>query len=218
MKGMSVYILDTMMQSRSEEGYAPCYAVSEWLSRDYNIGAGYYDTRFNSDLTEIYLAAYDRYGGEEYLDVINKYMDFYVSFAKDQGWYWDKGLFVPDYYSRGSGKTHTALNHQLAEMAVLYKCGELLNRPELTELADKMLVAVEESAKDWIKSDHDLHYAVFPDRSFGLQDYDYLTYDDMFNMQEQLEAMGRKRSSAIKRLMDNKKIWMDRQEITRYKK
>lgn len=218
MKGLAVFIIDTMMQSRTAEGYAPCYAVSEWLQTDYNIGTDYYDTRFNSDLAEIYIAAYDRFGGEEFIDALNKYMDYYVSFAGKEGWYWDKGIFVPDYYSEGSIKTHTALNHQLAEMSVLYKCGELLNRPELTELANKMLVAIEESAKYWIKSDHDLYYAVFSDRTFGLQDYDYLTYDDMFNMQKQLEGMGRKRSSGLKRLMDNKKIWMDRQEITLYKK
>ena len=218
MKGLAVFIIDTMMQSRSEEGYAPCYAASEWLQSDYNIRTDYYDTRFNSDLAEIYIAAYQRFGGDEFLDALNKYMDYYVSFADDQGWYWDKGMFIPDYYSKDSSKTHTALNHQLAEMSVLYKCSELLERPELTELADKMLIAIEESAKYWIKSDHDLHYAVFPDRSFGLQDYDYLTYDDMFNMQNQLVGMGRKRSSGLKRLMDNKKIWMDRQEITLYKK
>ncbi len=218
MRGLAVFILDTMMQAQNAEGFWPSLSLSLWLQQDYGIGADYYDTRFNSDLAEVFLAAYESMGGEEFKDALGRYMDFYLELAAEQGWSPGEGLFVPDYYKPGMTKPHTALNHQLAEMSVLYKCGRLLDRPELTELADSMLAAVECTADGWIMPDGDLEYGIFPDGHFGLEDYPYLTYNDLSDMQALLESMGRGRSAGLQKLMDSKKLWMDRNGVTDYKK
>ena len=217
MKDMSLFLMDAMLDNQNEQGYWPSNVVSSWLHEDYGIDGPYYDTRFNSDFVKILMRSCREFGIEEYKEPLRRYFAFYKEFANGQGWELEGGLAVPDYYYPGMTTPHMALNHQLAEIDVLYEAAELLGDGELSALGDTMLAALENSAPQWIKSDNNLHYSVHPDGEYGGQDYPYLTYNDLFDMQNRLQAMGRPRSEALQLLMDAKKAWMDRNGVTGYK-
>lgn len=218
MNDMALYLLDAMLDLQNEDGYWASNVISSWLHSDYGIDGPYYDTRFNSDFVKILMLYYRDTGVEEFLDPLGWYFDFYQQFAETCGWELDGGLAVPDYYYPGMTTPHMALNHQLAEIDVLYEAAELTGRTELAVLGDRMLTAIENSAPRWIRSDSNLHYSIHPDGQLGGQDYPYLTYNDLFEMQAHLEEMGRPRSDALQLLMDAKKTWMDAHGVTGYKK
>jgi len=214
---LMVAMLDVMARQQNELGYFPTLPQSLWLSEDYGIGGGFYDTRFNSDLAEVfYNAAW--LGSAEYDAAMGRYFDFYLSYARTHSTQTGQGLLVWDYYHpSASAPVHTALNHHLAETLTLYHWAERLNRPELRELADQMLQGVEETRADWLDGDGNLHYARYPDGSYGGVEYAYLTYNDLYDLRACLQARGRD-TSALQFLMDSKLDWMRRNGITDYKK
>ena len=218
MKAGALFMIDAMLENQTEEGYWPSNVVSSWLSEDYGIDGSYYDTRFNSDFVKILMHSYSDWEIAELKDVILDYFAFYTGFTEGYGWGLAGGLAVPDYYYPGMTTPHMALNHQLAEIDVLYEAADLFGREDLRELGDRLLTAIEGSASMWIKPDNDLHYSIHPDGELGGQDYPYLTYNDLYVMQEDLRAMGRPDSEALQMLMDHKKLWMDRNGITGYRK
>lgn len=212
---LAVAMLDTMTLQQTEDGFFPTTSQSMWLSNDYGIGPGFYDTRFNSDLMMIFLKWIPQYGGFE--APLNRYLDFYLAYAErchtetqNGGW------LVWDYESPDGRPVHSSLNHQLAEMQVLYQYSDLFGRPELAELADRMLVAIEDTETQWIMEDSNLHYAHLADGSFGKPDYPYLTYNDLYDMQKTLTSRTGARNEALDRLMEAKLAWMQANGVTGY--
>ncbi len=213
-------LLHTMTEQACDKGFLESRAVSGWLSSDYGMDGAYYDTRFNSDFAEHCIKLYNETGADFLTEYLDRYMDFYLGFAASDGWSPEgsEGLFVPDYWMEKEHKTpHTALNHQLAEMSVLYKLSALLGRTELAELSDRLLLAIEDTAPRWIMKDDNLEYAILTDGSFGFTDYPNLTYNDLFDMQRLFEGQGRERSGALDLLMEHKKLWMDRNGVKGYR-
>ena len=216
---LSMIIGDTAVCQQNSAGFMPQLNESTWLSGDFNIGTGYYDTRFNSDLAETWMRLYNYDHASNILEPLRKYLDFYLDHAEKRhqetaggGW------FVEDYFNPTGGKhTHTSLNHQLAEASVLYKASAILGDDNLYELADKMILAVENTASKWIKSDNNLHYSISAKGTYGGHDYPYLTYDDLYNMQELLEKIKGSRSDALQSLMDAKLAWMKRNGVHGFK-
>ena len=88
------------------------------------------------------------------------------------------GILVWD-YDKSKSPVHSSLNHQLAELQLLYQYGKRTNQEALTQLADRMLLGVEDTWQDWIREDGNLHYCRLPDGSYGKEDYPYLTYNDL---------------------------------------
>ncbi len=209
-------MLDTMSLQQNEEGYFPTLSGSTWLMGDYGIPAGFYDTRFNADLMLIFYEQIKRTGGFE--ETIDRYFDFYLSFAEAHHYETENGGYLVWDYNNSTSPVHCSLNHQLTEMLVLYRYGLLLDRPHYIELADKMLLGIEDAGTDWLMEDGSLHYSRLPDGSFGLLDYPYLTYNDMFIMQQELTAMGRQRSAMLDTLMESKLAWMQANGVTGYKR
>lgn len=211
---LAVAALDTMARQQNEAGYFPTLPESQWLAESYGIGGGFYDTRFNTDLAEIFYKASQWLRCREFDETMGRYFDFFLAFAEDchtetagGGW------LVADY---GFGReTHTSLNHQLAEILALYHFSELLEREDLARLADRMLQAVRDTGGDWVRDDGDLHYGVFPDGSYGNPDYPYLTYNDLFQLQAYLTERGRP-EPVLDRLMAAKRAWMDTNGVTGY--
>ena len=221
MDDMLLCIIDTMALQQNELGYFPSTSLSEWLNEDYNINEDYYDTRFNSDLAEIFINAYDIYMNNTAYIALEKYADFFMNMAEESAWDdGEGGIFVPDYWDSEAWleKVHTSLNHQLAEMSVLYKLSDILKRPELGDLADKMLKGIENAGFMWLRADHDLHYCIYPNYTFGLPDYPELTYNDMFKMQQLLEARRGYRSEMMDKIMSYKLEWMIAHKVTTYLK
>ena len=65
-------------------------------------------------------------------------------------------------------------------------------------------------------ANEDLHYAVFADGSYGLQDYPNLTYNDLFELQTLLKEAGREPSAVLELLMQSKRRWMDANSVSGY--
>ena len=212
-------MIDTMLLQQNELGFFPTYSESTWLSEDYKIPSGFYDTRFNTELAEILNNAWARYQFPQFGQALQRYAAFFVSYAEAHhrettsgGW------FVDDYYHpSGNLPTHTSLNHQLAEILLLYHLSDSLQDPQLSALADRMLLAITDTTASWIQPNSNLHYAVYPDGSYGGLDYPYLTYNDLYAVQKELEARRGSRDPGLDRLMANKKLWMDANGITGYR-
>jgi len=215
---LALPMLDVMSGRQNVQGFFPTTAQSTWLSGDYGIDANFYDTRFNSDLMELYCTAYVRHG--LFKDVIDRYLAFYFCHAVDHHTEtWNGGWLVNDYSNPAGGRpTHTSLNHQLAEAILLYRLYDALGNDHLHTLAGRMLQAIEDTETGWLMSDNNLNYAVYPDGHFGGKDYPYLTYNDLFDMQKELEKRGLGQNASLDRLMTEKQKWMDRNGITQYKK
>lgn len=211
---LAVATLDVMARQQSLYGYFPTLPESQWLSEDYGIGPGFYDTRFNTELVEIYLRYIAQNPCEAFTALLDRYFDFYLDFAtvhhretEHGGW------LVDDYWHPDGGRgTHTSLNHQLAELLALYHGADSLDRPELRALADRMLRAVQDTAPSWVRADGDLHYACYPDGSYGGSDYPYLTYNDLYHLREYLPEP----VPELEALMEAKRAWMDRSGVTGY--
>ena len=87
-----------------------------------------------------------------------------------------------------------------------------------TERGDRLLLAVTDTAKSWVRADSNLHYGVYPNGSYGGQDYPYLTYNDLYDMQAYLQKARGARSGALDTLMAAKLRWMQKNGVTGYKK
>ena len=68
---LTILMLDTMAQRQNSYGYWATEPGSGWLQGDYGIGAGFYDTRFNTELLELYIRAAQKFGGNMFEDAID---------------------------------------------------------------------------------------------------------------------------------------------------
>ena len=211
---LSISILDTISLQQNEEGYFPTMSGSTWLAADYGIAPGFYDTRFNSDLLMIYEHFMSRTDG--FRQVASRYFDFYLEFAEKNHYETENGGYLIWDYNNATQPVHCSLNHQLAEMLILYRFASLLERPELEEMADRMLLGIEDTCEGWIMEDNNLHYCYMDGGVFGKDDYPYLTYNDLYTMQQEFGKMGRGRNEALDRLMEAKLQWMQANGVTGY--
>lgn len=215
---LAIATLETMLQLQEEEGYFPTRSLSTWLLADYGMGSGFYDTRFNTDLMEIFCYISDWAACREFDESVRAYFEFFLAFAEDHHYETESGgWLVQDYWRpQARGDTHSSLNHQAAEIILLYRCAEYFNAPEMEDCADKMLLGIRDSASEWIRSDGNLHYARYPDGTYGGADYPYLTYNDLRKLQILAYEKYGFWDQDIQGLMNAKKTWMDANRITEY--
>ena len=213
---LSTVMLDMARARYSPLGFFPTETLSLWLQRDYGFGPGFYDTRFNTDLAEAYRAAGQRWGIPEFTAVADAYTAYLLAHVREHGVPTRSGVLSPDYtdYTGKGSLTHTSLNHQLSEILYLYRCGSAA----AVETADRMLAGICDLGTRWLREDGSLYYARLPNGTFGLQDYPYLTYNDLYDVQAWLAANGRGRNAVLDQLMASKRASMDREGITGYKK
>lgn len=212
------------MENQNELGFWETGPTSQWLQADYGIGYDFYDTRFSTDFSRSLVKAYGIFGDEACIESANRYADFLVRYAAQEGYpvgtAQDEGVLVPDYWSETQQtKPHVSLNHQLAEINFLLELyvqtGE--KQADYYEMAMKMLRGIEITCDSWILEDGNLKYALmYFDTSNDMIDYPYLTYNDLYETRDLLATLG-KESPQIERLMDSKKQWMDANGITQYK-
>ena len=212
-------LIDTMLQHQTEEGYIPTYSFSVWLDEEYKIKPGFYDTRFNTDFWQYVLDTYNEFGGDCFYDALKKYGDFYLNHANQRQIKTQNGYFVADYFNPKGGKlTHASLNHNIAEAELCMNLADFFGDSSYQIVANKILKAIEDTADQWIMDDNNLEYAICPDKSFAFEDYPYLTYNDLYDIQKMLQDRGLQRNASLEKLMNAKRKWMDRQGITEYKK
>ncbi len=209
----------TCMQNQNEKGYWATMPKSGWLSEDFNIGGGFYDTRFNTDFGESLLAAYKRYNNDDFLFAACKYAEYFIQHANTECYATKNGgLLVQDYgYDYDHIDTHVSLNHQLAELNYLYKLYQITREDSYRLLADKMLLAVEDTKDQWVLANNNLNYALYYMAGTNpMVDYPYLTYNDLFITQQLYTEIYGKENDTVKYLMDCKLKWMQENSITGY--
>lgn len=228
-------MMDTISLQQNESGFWETTPSSNWLSRDFSITTKFYDTRFNTDLVNLYVKMDGIFGKGLFDKVINAYVRFYVTMAEQNhietrngGWmiedYWCESEHTP---------THTSLNHLASECLLLYKLADhfvfpdkIANDPaaeasaqkNMEELANLLLLAIEDTAESWIMDDSNLYYSRSQDGTFTDGDYPRLTYTDLFRLQEEYVRRYGLRNSALDLLINAKREWMDANGVDNYLK
>lgn len=215
------YVLTyTCMKNQNVQGYWATGPQSDWLTTDFNIGAGFYDTRFNTDFAVNLLESYKKYGSEEFLFAAVKYAEYYKEHARNNSYKTVYGgVLVEDYgsYSGNHIKTHVSLNHHLAEMNFLYELYDVTGEETYLQLADTMLKGIEDTKDQWVLQDNNLNYALYYTGTYNtMKDYPYLTYNDLFTTKKILNKYFNKSNATIEYLMACKLDWMQKNNVTGY--
>lgn len=221
---LSYAMLDTLMNNMEDGGYYKTYPESAgFLFDDYGMTSEFYDTRFNTEINRDYFHAYENTGDPRFLKIALEMMDFFMYFAENYNFEFivdgQSGILVEDYYHEDSNyqKTHSSLNHHLAEINLLYIAYEHTLDQEYLDMADRMLRGIHFTKDLWVMDDHSLEYAYMPDGTMGLIDYPYLTYNDLYEVQETREYLGFERDEVLDYLMSEKYIHMENNGIKGYK-
>lgn len=208
----------------NEEGYLPTLPESSWLKTDYNIGAGFFDTRFNADIGETYLEAYKKFAyakfRDSYLELAKYYSNHinanHYKIYNEKG---EEGWLVQDYaYKHVYNPTHVSLNHQIHAANWFLKIYEIENIKLFEDIGLKMISGVKTTRNNWIKEDKNLHYSYGPSGEMGGNDYPYLTYNDLLLLQRTLSRIYGKSDEDIEILMESKRQWMDKNGVVDYNK
>ena len=129
------------------------------------------------------------------------------------------GWLIPDYWHPSEiTAPHTSLNHQASECLALYHASDLFDREDLRALADRMLLAIEDTGSGWVMPDHNLYYSIKPDGTYVEGDYPYLTYNDLLYLRKYLTGFGKTENETLTYLMGEKLQWMQRHGVTGYEK
>ncbi len=222
---LAIPMLDVMTELQNEAGYFPTHAGSEWLMNAYQIAPGFYDTRFSTDMALGLLTAYEKYGISEFLTAAQAYGDYFLDYTEknhrvcvDQK-SGEEGWLVEDYHSPdGNLPVHTSLNHQLSECYFLFRLEQATGNAAYGERAEQMTAGLTILGTRWIKPDGNLWYSISPNGTFGGVEYPYLTYNDLFDLQNMLQIRSGARNPILQQLMDSKLIWMQKNGITGYKR
>lgn len=220
-KNLGYVMTETCMKNQNEQGFWATGPQSDWLFTDFKIGPNFYDTRFNTDFATSLLYAYKNYNNKEFLNSAVRYAEFFLDYAKNNSYITENGGYlVEDYGSTTKHeKTHVSLNHQLAELNFLYELYDITKEPSYKEMADKMLLAIEDTRNKWVLPDGNLAYALFYEKTTNkMEDYPYLTYNDLFQTKELLKKLFNTTNDTVEFLMASKKSWMDKNNITGYLK
>lgn len=208
----------------NEEGFLPTLPQSDWLKDDYNIGSGFFDTRFNADMGETYLNAYKKFEYPQFKEAYEKLASYYTDHIMSNHYtlydnVGNEGWLVEDYgYGGDIEPVHVSLNHHIFAADWYLQIFEFTNDKTYENIALKMLQGVKNTRDGWIKDDNNLEYGYFPDGSYGLVEYPFLTYNDLFDFQKSYSRIYGLRDKDIDILMNAKKLWMDANGVTEYRK
>ncbi len=185
---MAVGTLDTALRWQNSSGFWETSPQSEWLSTEYGIGAGFYDTRFNTDLMEVAYHISTALDSDYFFDILHRYGDYFIDFAEKHHVETENGGWLTADYGHpaATALSHTSLNHLAAEALTAYHLADLLDWQTLARTADRLVQAIRDTGAGWVKENHDLHYCIYSDGTFGREDYPLLTYNDLCALQEYL--------------------------------
>lgn len=223
-RAFALTMLDVMTERYCDGGYIPSENGSEWLKSDYNIDAGYYDTRFNTDIALAMLNAGENFGAAQFIQQAEVYGKFLVSYAAQRHYTFGSGAYegwlVDDYWHENgkSLRTHVSLNHHTAEAVFLYRLADATEGRHYLETAEKMVRGIEYTVDKWIMPNGNLYYSYGNDGNMITGDYPYLTYNDLLELQKLYTKRYGAENSAAAKLMSSKLAWMNKNGVTGYNK
>ena len=217
-ENMAYVMLKASMLQQEPEGDWKTLPLSQWLSDDYGIPEGFFDTRFNTGAAELMLRGCQKYNEEQFCQAAQKYSAYFHKYAAEHHYSAagvTEGWLVADYAhpAKPGIQTHVSLNHQLAEINYLYSSYQQFGNPTDKDLADVMLTGVINLGSKWILPNGDLHYAYFPNGTFGRRDYPTLTYNDLVETQRLYQQLHGMEEPTIAQLIASKQVWMQKNNI-----
>jgi len=199
------------LRTQTSEGYWETQPRSEWLHKEYNIGYRYMDNRRNADNATFLLRFNQAMPDPAIKQALRKWDMYLERYSTQHGMkVGQNGLFLPDYVGgAGSKQTHTSLNHQAANMNYLYEAFVYDGDEQKKQLADRLLEGIVATKNRWVKPDHNLYYALYPNlKPHAYPDYAYLTRDDLALSQYLLNKIYGEPSADLQFLIDSKNEWL----------
>lgn len=220
---MGQSLLFTGLTNINPEGYFPSLPKSRWLFETYNIDGGFFDTRFNADMIETYMLAYNKFGHPEFREAYTRLITHYTNHIRSNHFTFtsgtDIGWLVSDYsHPDLKVKTHSSLNHQLQAIHIYLTCYEMEHDSNYYNYAKKMLNGIKLTRDLWIMESGNLEYAFLPSGRMGYTDYPYLTYNDLQRVQDDLRRIDGQPDSDLASLSESKLLWMEACGISGYQR
>ena len=214
---MGLAMLDMMCPLQNEMGYFPTLAGSRWLLDDYDVGPGFFDTRFNTDLVTAMITAITDLGAEWLRPAVEDFFGFYMNWLDTWANERNGAILAPDYWDDDGCKvTHTSLNHQLAEALMVLKMFRLTGEEIYLEKALGLTAGLTAKTDFWISGPGgDLQYGYYAGSPIGT-DYPYLTYNDLYKLNNELYLITGHRDADLDRIMAHKLAWMVKNGVTGY--
>ena len=178
---LGLYLLYTRLESFNDLGYIETPCESQWLHTDYQINAGFYDTRFNIDAVRALIFA-ERAGTEPRIrETVERALGFYIDFRAKHRFLANGSFFAPDYLDKDgvTAADHASLNHSLAEGLALIEAGRQYNRADYLAAGFDIFDELEKSWSFWLRPDNDLWYGVNRAGEMIRDDYVSVTYNDL---------------------------------------
>jgi hypothetical protein len=198
------------VKTQNADGFWPTYPRSNWLYSEYKTGYTYMDNRRNADNATFLLRFLKNKSDNAVAHALTKWDTYQKNYMLKTGLKIGSGLLIPDYVGGANASfSHTALNHQAANMNYLYERYLQTNDQDKKYLADLLLTGIGETSSRWVKPDHDLYYALRRNlQPHPNPDYYQLTRDDLENSQSLLLLINGVPSDKIQYLIEEKNTWI----------
>jgi len=216
-RDLGYIMMMTCVYNQNEYGFWQTGSRVKWLYEDFKIPSNFYDTRFNTDFAEGLLHAYKKYGDETFKTSLDRYMEYYYKHAIENNYQTETGGILVEDYAPAEKKTHSSLNHQLAELNLLYEYYDLTKKDSYLELASKMLKGIQDTKSYWVMKNGNLKYAYgYTGTANKMEDYPHLTYDDLYTTKQLLKEKFNTEDDTIEYLMKSKLQWIKNNNIHGY--
>ncbi|NLX63500.1 MAG: hypothetical protein GX022_01790 [Clostridiaceae bacterium] len=209
--------IDTLTKTQNSEGYWGTDPMAVGLYDNYKVGAGFFDTRWDTEAALSLLRGYRKFNEPLFLKAANKYAEFYCDFAVSNAYVTEnQGLLVYDYgFNATPGiKTHVSLNHLVNEMNFLLEMYNSTAKSKYLQMAKRILTGISDTAEEWINHETgDLFYGYYGDGKYDVEDYPTLTLDDLRYAQVLLTTLYSTEDTSIKMLIKVKEEYLARKGI-----
>jgi len=206
--------IDTLTKTQNSDGYWGTDPMAAGLYDDYKVGAGFFDTRWDTEAALSLLRGHRRFNEPMFLKAANKYAEFYCDFAVSNAYLTkNQGLLVYDYgFNATPGiKTHVSLNHLVNEMNFLLEMYSSTAKTKYLQVAKRILTGISDTAEEWINQETgDLYYGYYGDGKYDVEDYPTLTLDDLRYAQVLLTTLYYNEDPSINMLIKIKEEYLAR--------
>ena len=209
--------IDTLIETQNSDGFWGTDPMAVGLYNNYKVGAGFFDTRWDTEAALSLLRGYREYNEPQFLKAANKFAQFYCDFAVSNAYQTkNEGLLVYDYgFNSTPGiKTHVSLNHLLSEMNFLLEMYSSTAKYKYLQVAKSILTGVSDTAEGWVNNETgDLFYGYYGDGKYDVEDYPTLTLDDLRYAQVLITTLYYIEDPSIKMLTDIKEEYLMKKGI-----
>ncbi len=209
--------IDTLTKAQNSDGFWGTDPMAVGLYNNYKVGAGFFDTRWDTEAALSLLRGYREYNEPQFLKAANKYVEFYCDFAVSNAYLTkNQGLLVYDYgFNATPGiKTHVSLNHLVSEMNFLLEMYNSTAKYKYLQVAKSILTGIADTAEEWVnKETGDLFYGYYGDGKYDVEDYPTLTLNDLRYAQTLITTLYSNEDPSIKMLTEIKEDYLTKKGI-----